>query len=186
MFHWQSRVDGYTHTTPLVRTPCQVCQSPCWLTAPLCPAHARARLGLELRPSPRHGLGLFTTRPQRAGTLLCPMDGQLTTQAALDATYGPDATAAYAVATQEGRIYDGSARRGLAWAANHGSADEVNAQMEDADQGQVTPWGRCRAPIWLRATRDLRPDEEVLMDYGAAYRHWDHTCRTDGVPSWAT
>lgn len=77
--------------------------------------------GVEIRPSKRHGLGLFTTKPYKNGELIAP-------------------------AVLEGNLICFSRY------CNHGA--EPNAEPVRMDDD-----------IFIQAQRDVKPGEEVLMDY---------------------
>ena len=94
---------------------------------PLCPAHARQWLGLEIRPSgvPGGGCGLFTTRALRTGDLVAPYLGMV--RPADDARCrharrrgpGPRPASPYGIEIPGNRLRDASCERSYASMANH-------------------------------------------------------------------
>ena len=64
-------------TTLLVGEPCGYRRCPrITYVHPFCAYHARRVLGVEVRPSPVHGRGLFATRPFRYGDVIVPYVGE--------------------------------------------------------------------------------------------------------------
>ena len=105
--------------------------------------------GVEARPSPIHGLGLFAVRAFAAGERLATYAGPI-----LDRHPGPDAEGrVHAMELEPGRWVDGRSPDNLARHANH-SCDPSAEAVRDGDV------------VHLVARRDLTPGDEVTFDYG--------------------
>jgi len=137
---------------------------------PTCWIHSKQLYGVKTRPSEIHGKGLFTTRPVMMHDWICPYNGELIDLACLDARYPGDMTAPYT--TRDGDdYYDGACRRGIGTMSN----------------GSFTPGGRVRgigvhnarismraSGPWLRATKNIPANAEILTYYGREYRLEDN------------
>jgi hypothetical protein len=115
---------------------------------PVCYAHASSVLGIELRPTPSHGCGLFATRAFRKRQLIAPYIGHLVAgkrtrvggreRVAFDLTC-PDAVvrpgyhrtvSPYAVDFSARQVVDATCMRSWASMANHGpTPKEQNAEL---------------------------------------------------------
>ncbi len=106
---------------------------------------------LEIRRSPRHGRGLFTTEPIEAGEVLevCPV-----------VTLSPEDGVAIAPTTLAQYVFDwGDGHTAIAFGyvsmCNHGEPSNAEVVVE------FDP-----PTIILTASEDIGTDEEILIDYG--------------------
>jgi hypothetical protein len=120
-------------------------------------AHYSGRL--EVRPSPIHGMGLFTCARVQPGTELTYIGTRLPSMSALQAKYATGYTSSYIMATGEDDDdhLDAQDIPCLARYANH-SATAATAEFV-ATEGMVL----------LVIRPNLRAGVEVLADYGPAY-----------------
>lgn len=108
--------------------------------------------GLESRPSPIAGQGLFTTRAWAQGERLAPYLGQQLSAPPVVAAPGRPT---YLLELHPGVWVAGDHSSNLARFANH--ACTPNAELiYDAPSGVA----------WLVAQRDLHANEEITFDYG--------------------
>lgn len=106
---------------------------------------------LEIRSSPRHGRGLFTTEPIEEGEVLevCPV-----------VTLSPEDGEAIAPTTLGQYVFDwGDGHTAVAFGyvsmCNHGEPSNAEVAVEEDPP-----------TISLTASRAIAADEEVLIDYG--------------------
>ena len=177
-FHWQG---GAGATGMHCRLRCMRCRGvtargarcarfTCY-ALPYCVQHLRAA-GLRVGPStiPGAGRGLFVagSRGFARGQRIVPYLGELKSAARLDAEYGVDGTAPYALTVRSGSgwVLDAACARGAASLANsvHGTSGEPNAEVRVRAGG-----GQCGDEAWLVATERIPPGNEVLIDYGSEY-----------------
>jgi hypothetical protein len=126
-----------------------------------CYWHTRKKYGVRTKPT-NHGKGLFAVREFASGEYICPLQGEKLKETKLEERYPGDATAVYAIA--EGKtIEDAACYRG------------IGAHANAPDRGQQTNSvlvlrrvGRGRR-FWLKATRSIKIDDEVLCPYGNDY-----------------
>lgn len=108
--------------------------------------------GLESRPSPIAGQGLFTTQAWPQGArLIAYLGHRLESPPAVDRPGRPT----YLLEIQPGIWVDGNTPDNLARWANHACAPNVEL-IHDEVSGET----------WLVASRDLTPNEEITFDYG--------------------
>jgi SET domain-containing protein len=108
--------------------------------------------GVESRPSPIAGLGLFAVRAFVAGERIVPYEGSLTTQ---PPDPGRPGAATYLLEIEPGRWLDGSAATNPARHANH--ACHPNAELV---------YDPTESRAWLTALHPLEPGTEITFDYG--------------------
>jgi len=108
--------------------------------------------GVESRPSPIAGFGLFAARAFAAGERIAPYVGATTDQP--PAVTGADGRV-YALEIAPGLWLDGSSADNPARHANH--ACHPNAELI---------WHAAEGAAWLTALRPIRDDEEITFDYG--------------------
>ncbi len=150
--------------------------------------HHRAKSGLSVRDSRVSGLGLFASRRQEAASrspvhlrnaTVLRYRGQLLSHEELRGVYGAF-TAPYTIELVARKWYiDAACMRSTASLINHGD-DAASCNVEF----QVHGSGR-RGRVVVVALRDIFDGEELLVDYGSAYRfHTDGaTCTTKAVSS---
>jgi hypothetical protein len=124
---------------------------------PYCAEHAREIFGVEVRPSPVHGMGLFAVREFAPRAKVVPFGGALfRNEALLDARYSRagerDYTALYTIRVLQGFV-DALELRHL-WSYSNHSA------RPNCKYGQ----------FGLVALRPLFFGDEILVDYGPDYR----------------
>jgi hypothetical protein len=113
------------------------------------------RTNLRIAVVPGAGRGLFVTAPLTPGTLITAYGGVLDVEENLE-------TREYAVSSDmPGILVDGSRMPGPGTLVNH-SATAANAEI-------VTIFERGAEHRFIRATKHISPDEQVLLDYGADY-----------------
>ena len=140
-------------------TECTLCKEALGWSFPLCDAHLEKKLKLAVRESPVHGLGLFTTAARLKNEPLCPLGGEVRTEAQLNNLYSfardPECVAPYCVTVGKKRV--DAFRLRYAWVyVNH--AHEVERRNCHFKKDGVY------------ASRDLTAGEELLLDYGAEYK----------------
>jgi hypothetical protein len=138
------------------------------MNVPFCWQHLRSECGVTVRNSPIHGKGLFAWARGgnndvivfKRGQRIAPYDGELLTHAEFFGRYGLD-TAPYGVKLSEHRFVDGAYRRGAGAVANapHGGMSPNARLVVNSQQGSVS----------LRATKNVRNNEEILVSYGPGY-----------------
>lgn len=96
----------------------------------------------------------------RRGDRITPYGGERVTMGMLDDRYR-DWTAPYGIAVDQNRdIYEnGACMRGVGTMINHAPRNQANARF-----------GRVGDASWVVATRAIRNDQEILVDYGDDYR----------------
>lgn len=127
-----------------------------------CYWHTKKKYGVKTKPT-NHGKGLFAVREFASGEYICPVQGEkLKNLKKLEERYPGDAPAVYAI-TEGKTIEDAACYRG------------IGAHANAPDRGQQTNSelilrrvGRGRR-FWLKATRSIKIDEEVLCPYGDNY-----------------
>jgi hypothetical protein len=162
-------LDGVDHA--LDRDTCDACGRTIGAMQPYCAAHCDKVLGLAVRRSTIAGAGhgLYATRDFARTALLCPYVARRATVSDIDRLYG-DRTAAYAVADNEGGVWDAAFRRGIAAFANKAAPAACNAELVDPHpDGVPARLQAYAAHPWIRATRPIRAGAEILLDYGAEY-----------------
>jgi len=164
----------------LVQRACLACATPCSLTYPYCRECAPRLLGVEVRPSPTHGMGVFATRELSPGPLV-PYCGEVLTPRQAQARYGFNATAPYAVTRPDGQVSDAALWRSLASCVNTApNTAAINCALTQGLEGWESGGRRlvslAGGDAWLTVTRRVPPGSELLASYGdGGYRHDDHT-----------
>ena len=155
------------------------CRKRTCIGTPHCWMHLLAEGKLRVLPSavPNAGKGLFArahrSRVQpglvlfRRGDVICEYGGEPVMAADLTARYG-DYTAPYGLHSRGPYYEDAACRRGAGSLANHTGAATANAKYRYGLRGG-RPYSR------LTATRPVRDGDEVLVNYGRAYRFNEHT-----------
>lgn len=142
--------------TDETETKCTLCDRALGWSFPLCDLHLATRLGLEVKPSKVHNLGLFTVVKRKKGDALCPLAGELRSDDQLNALYShnnnPDCVAPYCVRVANKRV--DAFRLRYAWVYMNHSDDEVNCEFKKD------------AAVCLR---DIEAGEELIVNYGPAY-----------------
>lgn len=118
-----------------------------------------APLPVEMRPSPIHGRGMFATCPISAGTVI------------ERAPLIPINRSADLTPTSNLRRYDIGYKNGqhavmLGYASIYNHSDDNNVIWNFEPDDDI---------IFIKAIKDIKPDEEVLVSYGPNY--WSSTDR---------
>ena len=127
----------------------------------------------EIRRSPIHGLGVFSSRSIRKGTRMIEYIGELIDKEEsnrrglelFEESQKTGGASVYIFDLNESNDLDGNKPYNDARLINHSC--EPNAEMVNEDDH-----------LWLFALRDIRPGEEITFDYGYDLEHFmDHPCR---------
>lgn len=142
--------------TEEAETKCELCEESLGWSFPLCDKHLAQTLGIEIKPSQVHGLGLFTLVERKRGDPLCPLAGEIRSEAQLNAlysyTHNPECVAPYCMRIASKRI--DAFRLRYAWVfANHSRDSNCKIKSDG-----------------LYATRFIKAGEELLLNYGQDYR----------------
>jgi len=142
--------------TEETETKCELCEEPLGWSYPLCDKHLALKMGLQIKPSEVHGLGLFTIKERKRGDPLCPLAGEIRSEAQLNAlysyTHNPECVAPYCMRIASKRV--DAFRLRYAWVfANHSRDSNCKVKSDG-----------------LYATRFIKAGEELLLDYGQDYR----------------
>ncbi|NBX34652.1 SET domain-containing protein [bacterium] len=120
--------------------------------------------GVESRPSPIAGLGLFAVRAFAAGERLVPYEGRRTTR---PPDPGRPGAATYLLEIEPGVWVDGTDPANPARHANH--ACHPNAELV---------YDPATRTAWLTALQPLSPGTEITFDYGFSLAEsLFHPCR---------
>jgi SET domain-containing protein len=107
-------------------------------------------MGLIIRSSEIHAAGCYTTEPIRKGTRIVEYTGPRLPKAVADELY-EDLPHTYLFGLEDGvNVIDG---HGTAAFINHSC--DPNCETDEDDQARV----------WIIATRDIQPGEELTYDY---------------------
>jgi hypothetical protein len=105
-------------------------------------------MGLIVRSSEVHAAGVFATAPIRKGSKVVEYTGPIISKEEGDKVYEHrDIT--YLFSVKRGKVIDG---HGIAAFINHSC--DPNCETDE-----------IRGKIWILATRDIRPGEELTYDY---------------------
>jgi len=161
-FIFQNAADGISFSLDLARSPCQAAGCAALAYQEMCPSHLDSELGLRIAPSSIAGAGdgLWTTRPRKPHDLIAQYTGETMTDVQCTARYGPRATAPYALEVARNTVIDAAGRRCAGAYANHRPLGRANCRFTRRKDGTV----------WISACRRIRPDTELFVSYGRAYR----------------
>lgn len=124
--------------------------------------------GVESRPSPIAGLGLFALRPFAPGERLAPYTGATTTT---PPDPGRPGAPTYTLEVAPGLWLDGSDATNLARHANHSCAPNAELVYLAAER-----------TAWLTAAASIAAGDEITFDYGFSLAEsLFHPCRC-GAP----
>lgn len=153
----------------------QRCRNRVCIGYPLCWIHTKKEFSLRVKDSTIEGAGkgLFATTGFYQDQWICPYVGENVTHGCLDARYPGDVTAPYAtqyenpLAFNAGDFVDSACVRGVGAMANgiflpdgtSAGVEHHNAQIETREGGV----------LWLRATEDIGPHDEIFLHYGDQY-----------------
>lgn len=158
--------DKINFECPLTVSKCTVCKSETYVE-PLCPTHVVEKFGVAVRKSSIEGagLGLYTLRAIRKGELICPPYlGKILTKKELDDIYG-EGSAPYTLELRKDTYVDAACQRSWAAFINHAPHKVANAKF-----------AVYRGVANVRATRNIEPHSEILVNYGKDYfRYKDNT-----------
>jgi SET domain-containing protein len=144
------------------------CKRKCIIGFEYCPAHLKSTKHLAIKQStiPNAGQGLFAVNPNVGPNAIVfkryekigDYNGVNKTQAELNEDYR-DYTAPYAVTVSKNRIIDSAGRRGYGSLANH-KDNNNNADLISDNRNHK---------VILRATKDIRNNQEIFVNYGDEY-----------------
>jgi len=159
-----------THRCQHVKANNQQCKNRITIGQKLCHIHRLNELNLKVKASniPNAGKGLFCVDKTRGaneiifrrGDKICNYNGELITEAQLNARYG-DETGPYAVEMNRKRYSDGAFVRGVGTLLNH--AIKVRANVEFSVK-------RDNSDVTIVATKNIKNGAELLINYGRQYR----------------
>ena len=139
---------------------------------PYCAQHTKTELGLVVKPSriAGAGLGLFTAMDQEFQTddLIAEVHGQRVTQAELDRRYG-DFTAPYGVALSKTVFEDGATARYVGHFANTQVNPAGTRSVQSGTNAKISH-NVAKRTVFLKATKRIPPDTEILVYYGKQYQ----------------
>lgn len=127
----------------------------------------------EIRRSPIHGMGVFSSRKIRKGTRILQYVGELIDKeesnrrglALFEEARKTGGASVYIFELNDECDLDGNKPYNDARLINHSC--DPNAEMVNEDD-----------ELWLFALRDILPGEEITFDYGYDIEHFlDHPCR---------
>lgn len=126
----------------------------------VCFQHLMSVHGVQVKPSniPGAGLGLFAARDFHRNEQIGPYIGDKLTTAQIDARYGEDNTAPYALKTRNDRYVDSACKRGFTAYINH--SGRPNSRF-------VLYRGKARVVADINLIREGR---EITVSYGPEYR----------------
>jgi len=110
---------------------------------------------------------LFATRNISSGEYICPYAGERLSQQCLDSRYPGDITAPYTVAVQASYI-DSACVRGIASMSN--GLFKSNGTSRAARYHNCEIVERTPGQPWLRATKDIACNSELLTYYGEEFK----------------
>jgi len=143
--------------TEETETTCSLCERPLGWSFPLCDVHLASKMGLEIKPSKVHGLGLFSLWRRKKGMPVCPLAGEVRSDDQLNNLYShkndPDCVAPYCVRVATKRV--DAFRLRYAWVFVNHDAEATNCEFKKDG---------------IFCTRDVEVGQELLINYGAAYR----------------
>ena len=149
------------------------CKNHCVIGTPLCWVHLLYQKNLRIKPSTVHefGKGLFALNPKlpadtimfRKGDTIAEYNGQRIDERTLIQRYG-GYTAPYGVELKKNTYIDAACLRGVASLANHTN----NQRLLNAKLVQV--YTTLPQTIKLKATKNIRNNTEIWINYGRAYR----------------
>lgn len=147
---------------------------------PVCWTHCQKLYHLRTGTStiPHAGKGLFVKVNSsfvypypndvvfRRGDWVCPYVGEHMTMQGIDARYGDDGEAPYSLCDGN-QCVDAACKRGWGSFANH----RAHANAENVQYVlRVTGRGNNRTrEFWLKATKNIRNNDEILANYGNIY-----------------
>ncbi len=153
------------------------CQRRTCVTLPKCWQHTAIHDGLRVKPSHIQGAGkgLFATREFDRGEKITDYKGDRLTRAQLEHRYPGNQLAQYAVRRTNDLYIDArDTSAGVARYANHAPQARTNAKLADTRPPGGPPG------VAIRAKRHIRPNQEVLVNYGRDY--WDGRQNRPGAP----
>jgi len=145
------------------------CRKRCCIGIEYCFTHLPIEKSLQIREStiPNAGLGLFAHRENglpnqivfRTNQTIIPYEGEVINRDELINRYG-EFTAPYGLQTYQNEYVDSALRRGVGSIANKNTGNNNCRFSID---------NRNRRAV-LKATRNIRQDEEIFVGYGNQYR----------------
>ena len=160
---------------------------------PLCAQHTQEVFGVRLGHSTTLGcVGLFATRLFDTHDLIVPYMGQV--ERIHHTKDGQRAHSAYVIRpTTKHQNIDGAVIRGLGAMANHSSKTHANAVQKSGNTNRFPRdvQEATKHAVWLRAKREIKPGEEILLYYGEQHKDinstehetvdWPHKLGTESV-----
>jgi hypothetical protein len=124
-------------------------------------------IGMPKRPfrvgRSRTGLGLFATEPIKKRSFIVEYIGRRITNAEADELEARDSRYMYELNSRW--TVDGSSRRNIARYANHSCRPNAESDVVRGPRAR----GRKGGMVFLRAIRNIKPDDEITYDYGRDY-----------------
>lgn len=184
------RFDGqlHSHQCTFIKTDGARCRRRCVIGLPCCFSHIGPKYKLKIAPStiPGAGKGLFAydrtkgpddivfkgPRPSRyainkTGDKICPYHGEAITPEQAQERYG-DHTAPYAVLVNQRKIEDAALERGAGSLINAKPRVSANCEFVHSRDGQS---------MSIFARKNIRNNQELFLNYGAAYELHEHGVR---------
>jgi len=134
---------------------------------PYCWIHRKSTEHLIIKDStiPHAGKGLFACNPSipdndiifRNGDIICEYDGDIITEHILNMRYH-SYTAPYGTSLNNHMYEDGALHRGIGNFANHSTQPNARLSIKRNNTAQLV------------ATKNIRNNHEILINYGRSYR----------------
>lgn len=164
----------------------QQCQNRVCLGFPICWIHTKQVYGVKTGPStiPNAEKGLFATRFHPSGSFIVPYVGEIINQQCLDLRYPGNATAPYTSRDANGLNYvDSACMRGTGSRANGIFNPRTGRSRPRNQHNADIQWNPADNELWLRAFRDIRSGDEIMVYYGNSYILQDnHTTSRTKAP----
>jgi len=156
------------------------CKRHQYIGFPFCYQHLVKERNLRIAPAtnPEHGKGLFAYNGTTNDDVVFPKDrriieynGEIVNKEELDRRYGgTDAdTAPYAFQANKNTFIDSGCLRSAGSLANHRPLRTANAKLYYAATNKTA---------YIKATKNIRNNEEIFVNYGPNYRFMDnHTTK---------
>ena len=155
------------------------CPRGSFVHAPFCRFHLREQLGLDVAPSeiPGAGRGLFSLTARSKGNHIIEYMGELISGDETERRYPKGDVGVYCLALSSSVFLDAALFRGVGASANASRRGvRPNARFVTHPSGTSAR---------LEATRGIKPNQEIIVPYGAAYwRAVGGSHSTTNIPEW--
>ena len=146
------------------------------LGLPYCYVHLLSQKHLRIKKSTIEGAGngLFSMDTKKGENdiifkkdeIIGAYTGEILNRDQLDERYGEDNTAPYALQISNNKYVDASIQRCFMSICNHGNNTKANARfVNSVSRGGITP-----NYLIIRATKPIRNNCEILINYGKEYK----------------